>query len=49
MATSLEHMTADEVGKWLKQHGFSEDIVDGFEGQSYKVSVGLGYLAKCVM
>ena len=33
MATSLEHMTADEVGEWLKEHGFSEDIVDAFEGQ----------------
>ena len=34
MAT-LEHMTADEVGEWLKQRGFSEDIVEAFEGQSY--------------
>lgn len=34
MATSLEHMTADEVGEWLTEHGFSEDIVAAFEGQS---------------
>lgn len=33
MASSLEHMTADEVGKWLKDRGFSEDIVAAFEGQ----------------
>ena len=37
MATSLERMTAclpaDEVGEWLKEHGFSEDTVDAFERQ----------------
>ena len=29
MATLLERMTAYEVGEWLKEHGFSDDIVDG--------------------
>ena len=27
MATSLEHMTADEVGEWLKEHGFQKTLL----------------------
>ena len=34
MATSLEHMTAEEIGEWLKSHGFSEDIVANFQGKN---------------
>ena len=36
MANSLEHMNAEEVGDWLTEHGFSEDIVVAFEGQCSK-------------
>lgn len=36
MANSLEHMNAEEVGDWLTEHGFSEDIVVAFEGQYSK-------------
>ena len=35
MATSLEHMTASEIGEWLEEHGFSEDVVASFQGKDY--------------
>ena len=35
MATSLEHMTASEVGEWIEEHRFSEDIVASFQGKDY--------------
>ena len=35
VANSLEHMNAEEVGDWLTEHGFSEDMV-AFEGQCSK-------------